>query len=595
MPLLFNLLILSLFFFNTVHSLNPVKEKLGEELAKENPAPEKETSEILQNPPFPPAVVNAEDPLDFEDKLPRTPYVLMPGVDPRGEPLSLGDAVSYTLENQIAIQLAQLQIYVQKGILRSAAGPFDYYFQGSATYIDQHNLQIPGFIKSDKRGNETIASLSATTTARIGTEYTLSAQVDKVNNPLNIPTTDNIGSVTFLVQQPLLNGFLNGINWMQEKAAAYALWASYFDDFQTISQSIYNTTVAYWQAVANQKILAMQEQSLIQIVDLEVKIEELVKAHQLAVEDILQPQQQEVDQILNILSAQETLYASIEELKLTMGDVSITDFEDIPFDLTDDFPMPPLDTLAFQRQFRDYIHYASNYRFDIQASVLRQIQAYYVLKGAANNVLPTLNLVGGVNWQNFEAGEDGKPVLSPLEMHRPQTNWSIGVSLAFPLFDDGPIGIWEQEKAQYNQSVLSTQLLQEQAITALRTALSNQIVIMGQLKEAEESVRLSKLLYDNGVIQIQAGLVSLFDLLSFQSRLTNAYIQRISFQAQYMQNIALLRFLTSTTFEQQADSCCIKISNLNVFPEFRTDNPKPSPRMEKYLEKIKRIKEQNKK
>lgn len=549
-------------------------------------------TEAVALPPLPPPVINNEDPLDFEDQLAHTEDVLTPNMSPQGLPFSLNDAIAFALENQITLQLSELNIDVQKGVVRSAAAPFDYYLQGNAAYIDQRHLQNSfSGLKTNKNGNETLAAFSATKATRPGTSFAITGQVDKVKNPLNKPVINNIGSLSFLVQQPLLRGFLTGLPWMQEKAAQYELYAVYFDDFQAISQNIFNTTTAYWQAVANQYALEIQEESLRRIVKLSRQIEELIKNSELAAQDILQPQAQEVDLERAILEAWQSLYNSVQNLKLVMGDVSVNDFDDIPLYLTDTFELPPLDPIEFQTQFPQYLKHAITYRFDIQASTLRQIEAAYLVKGANNDRLPSLNVFGQVTTPNFEQNDAGKPVLSPWEMHRPQTNWTIGVNLAFPLYNDGPMGFLEQKQAQYSQAVLNTQLLQEQAITALRTALSNQITLMAQLKEADEAVRLNRQLYDNGVIQLQAGLISLFDLLSFESRLTNALLLRIGFRSQYMQNIALLHFLTSTTFNQGDDNNCIEIHDLASFPKFCIDKVAHNPKMEKYLQRIKRIKE----
>ena len=511
----------------------------------------------------------SSEPLEeLEDELPHTPFIMMPGVKPTGRPFSLQEAIAYTIENQVTLEISQLNINVQAGVLRSAGAPFDYNVQGSNTSIDFNHLQkasVP--IKTHLNGHETLASLSATTLTRPGTSFAVSALVDKVRNPLNTPALLDVGSVSFLVQQPLLRGFLNGVNWMQEKAARIELYARYFDDFHAVSLSIYNTTVAYWEAVAAQKALGIQEEGLRRLKELTENIKQLIKDEVLARDDIHQSQQKLIKQQISLMDAEQFLYTTIQQLKFVMGAVSVTDFEDLVLFLTNDFNLPPLDVELFQSQFPNFLEYSLSHRYDIQASTLRQKTACYLLKGADNDRLPTVNVTGQVTLPNFENGEAGKPLLSPLEMHRHQTNWSVGVNIAMPLYNDGAMGVLQQRKAQYTQAILATQLLMQQALTTLHSSLSNQVVLAHELDEAEQNVRLSRLLFAEGVVKLQAGFISLFDLLSFQDNLTTVLLQRNDIRRRYIENIAQLRFLTATLFWQPENSDCIQVMDITSLPE----------------------------
>ncbi len=513
---------------------------------------------------------------ELEAELPHTPFIMMPGTDPKGRPFSLNEALVYALENQISLEISQLSINVQAGVLRSAASPFDYNVVGTNTYLFQDDLQrasVP--IKTKLNGNETLATLSATTLTRPGTAFAVSAQVDRLHNPLNSPATvnNNVGSVSFLVQQPLLRGFLNGVNWMQEKAARMELYARYYDDFHAVSQNIFSTTTAYWEAVAAQKAVGIQEEGLRRLRELTENIKQLIKNSLLARTDIHQPQQKIVKQQISLLEAQQFLFSTIQQLEFVMGDVSVTDFKDEVLYLTDDFPLPPLDVEWFQTQFPYLLEYSIRHRYDIQASTLRQKQIYFLLKGANNDRLPTLNVTGQVTMPNFETGEAGKPLLSPLEMHQRQTNWSLGINIAMPLYNDGAMGVLQQRKAQYAQAILSTQLLMQQALTILPAALSSQIVLSAQLKEAEQNVRLNRLLFAEGVVKLQAGFISLFDLLSFEENLTTSLLQRNDFRKKYMQNIGQIRFLTATLFWQGENSDCIEVMDITSLPEIGSGRP----------------------
>ncbi len=485
-----------------------------------------------------------------------------------GAPFSLQGAIAFTLQNQISLQIERLNISISKGVLQSSAAPFDYYLQASGEYIDQHNL-LHSPLKTSKHGNETTGSAGATMRTRPGTSFAFEVGFDKTNDPFDAPPTDNTGFISFQVVQPLLRGFLYGVDWMQEKADEYELYATYYDNFQAISQAIFNTANEYWGVVEAQKELLINREAYKRIKELTTNIEELIKNDQYARDDLYQPQQQMINYELNIIEAQQSLYASLQSLKLAMGDISVCDFTEFPMSLTDDIVIPPLDTTDFHSQFMNYISYATTYAYKIQAATLRQIEAEILLTGATNDRLPTLDVVGGVSTHNFEIGERGKPLVSPLEMHRPQTNWNIGVNFSMPLYNDGPIGEWQQRRAENAQAILAVQLAKQQLIASLRTALFQQVSLKAALNESEENVRISRILFEGGVIQLQANMISLFDLISFEGRLTNALLQRVSIKTQYMQNIALLRFLTSTIFKQTDDCDIIELLNVSNLPDFR--------------------------
>lgn len=508
---------------------------------------------------------------NIEKQLPHTDYVMMPGFVPAplGEPLSLQDAIAYMLNHQIALQISQLNVVVQEGVVRNAAGPFDYYFSAAETYTSERRV-IDDQLKSPDSGNETVTAFAATKTNRVGTMFAAAVMTDKVNTPFTTPRTTNDGSISFFITQPLLRGFLNGLNWMNEIGAKYELYAAYFDNFQTVSQNLLNVINNYWAAVAAKKILETQEIGIRRLDDLAYKIEELIDNNELSGDQMHQVEQQIITNEQNLITAEQLLYSAIEQLKLSMGDFSLCDPTDDPYDLTDKFPLPSFDSLTFEKQFEDYIFYSLEHSYNIIASTLRQREAYYFLKGAINETLPTFNILGGVTDLDVTIGEDGKPVLSPLRMKKPQTNWTVGVSLAFPLYNDAEIGLYIEKKAEYIQSQLATRLLEQNAIASMRQALAQQITLALQLKEADANVRVSQILYNEGVIKLEAGLLSLFDLLIFETSLTSALVNRDTIRMLYMQNIAQIRFLTATMFYQSEDGM-IHVLDSTTLPEMQID------------------------
>lgn len=481
--------------------------------------------------------------------------------------LSLPQAIGYTLENQVELKISELNIQVQKGVLQHTAGPFDPVLEGNARHVYQRNQQYPlAELKSHHKGYENTANLLARKKARAGTVFSLSAQIDQVNNPLIYPLKINIGTISFLVEQPLLREFLYGQDTVTEEAADVELYAVYLDNFQTVSQKILDTTIRYWDAVSAQKIAKINEDALIRLVKLEDNIQELIDKDQLARADIHQPQERIANQQVITFISEQDYYASLQNLKFAMGNVDVWGCDPDNLILADDFPPVKLNLEDFQCLIGSLIYSAINYRYDILASLARQEEADILLKGAYNEVLPQVNVLAGVQKSNFELGGRSKPFFSPYGYHDSETDWTIGMSFSVPFHNDAALGDLRQRKAIKYQSEYRTQLLMQSAVTNLRVALSNQIYLASELDKASERVKLNQTLIDEEHKKLNAGFSSLFILLDFENRLTNALIEHTDIYKQYLQNIANLRFLTGTLFQPDATTNWIKVVDVTTLP-----------------------------
>ncbi len=556
---------------------------------------------VKSKAPMPDPEIDPEHPFAVLDKLPNTCTVVNPAMEADGVPFSLSDAIFFALENQISLQLSSLNIEAQKGTLRASRGPFDYVISNAGTpfafaYINRrHLLQYPK--KTNLSNEDTIAGMGVTKKLRTGAVLTARGTVDKFNTdtlkPPAVPTK-NVGSLTFVVQQPLMKGFLNGAQWMAERAAENQLYATYYDDFQAISLAIYNTTNAYWAAVGAQNALEVQMMSIRRITDLASSVNKLIENDLLARSSFYQMSQQESNQQLALLAASRQVFATVQALRLAMGDISVTDMRDIKLNLTDDFAITKIDQDKFQSQFNQYFDYALKFNYNIQASTLRQTVAAYLLKGADNDCLPQLDVVGQLTQQNFQTGNKAKELFSPLDMKKPESDWSLGINFSVPLYNDGALGVYEQRRAAFSQSMLNTQLLTEQVLQNLRIALSDQLNIAARLVEADQNVEIAQKVFHNSEKQFKAGISTLFDLLSYENSLTSAILARTALRTSYMQNIALIRFLTASTFAQgdcgscSEDGSCIEILDVTTLPEFDlavSDRPKGAGKIQEFLQR----------
>lgn len=482
--------------------------------------------------------------------------------------LSLSDAITYTIDNQLEIKISQLNFEAQKGVVRNAAGPFDPVFNGDASYTEFEHLQAPCLgIRTSKQGHETIGFISAFKKARSGTVATLSAQVDQLDNFFVCPKATNIGTITFRIEQPLLRDFMYSLDTVNEIAAKYELSAVFFDNLQNISQQILNTTLQYWEVVGLQNLITINKQAEERIIKLTEEIKQLIKEDQLARTDIDQPLAQIERQRLVGIELSQNLYDAVQTLKFNMGDIDLR-ARDPDFLLAiDDFPPVQLDVERLRCLSNEMIHFATNYRYNIQASIQRQFALTALLEGAYNQVLPEVNLRGVVSSRDFRRGNSAEPILKPLKLKNPQTNWTIGVHVSVPLYNDAALGNLKTRQSQRSQATLATQLIVQETIADLREAIFNQIALANELTKARALVELNQTLITNERKKLLEGFSTLFVLLDFENRLTLSLSDEIEIRKQFVQNIARIRFLTGTLLRGDC-TCGVEVLDVTTLPGF---------------------------
>lgn len=482
--------------------------------------------------------------------------------------LTLSDAIAYTLDHQLQIKISELNVVAQRGVVRNAAGPFDPVFDGDISYTHFEHIQCPALnIRTNKDGHETTAFLGASKKARLGTIVSLSAEVDQVDNFCFFPKPTNIGTITFRVEQPLLRNFMLSQDTVNEQVAKYELSAVYYDNLQTISEQILNTTLQYWEVVSLQKLLVISKQAEERFIKLTEEIKQLIKEDQLARSDIEQPLAQiERQRLINIQLSQD-LYSEIQALKLTMGDINLCAKDADKILAIDNFPEVELDVKKLQDIACELIHYASSYRYDIRASFMRQLAFEALVDGAYNQVLPEVNVRGAVSSTDFRRKGSAEPLLKPLKLRNPQTNLTIGLHVSVPLYNDAAEGTLLQRQAQRAQSVLSTQLLIQETIRDLRQAISDQINLTKELDKANALVQLNQQLITDERKKLLEGFSTLFVLLDFENRLTQSLSEQVSISKQFIQNVARIRFLTGTLLKNEGPASCIEVADVTLLPD----------------------------
>ncbi|MFI0435029.1 MAG: TolC family protein [Parachlamydiaceae bacterium] len=473
-------------------------------------------------------------------------------------PMSLDDALISTLYRQVEIKIAQWNIYFQKGVIQAAAGPFDPVFNDLYTDTAINDEEdFSSNTRSNLKASVFNNAFSAKKTTRLGSIFTLRSDFERTNSLFQALTGAtpnqryNLGSLALQVEQALLRGGWNGINYQNEKAAIRQLDAVKYDFLQTLSQKVLATANAYWNFVAAIKRLKVNQEVLERFEKLKISTQKLIDANEAAAGDLFQILASlEIKKNL-VVAAQYTLYLTMQQLLFAIGamDVKLS-CDEVDFDQVIDvyplFPNIESDLSSLSRQTNDLISYAMKERFDVQSALIMEEVSSLTLVGLKNDRLPQLNFFGEMVTSDYKLGHRAKNLYSDLRFDHPQMNWSVGLSFSAPLYNDAAIGAYKQGLATLNQNILQTQLIKEQLIRDVLTTLKNQMDLSLRIADVNQSVQYYEKVVADQNEKLAAGFTTLFELITYETDLADARLLQINLYTDYHTNLADLRYFSGT-------------------------------------------------
>lgn len=495
--------------------------------------------------------------------------------DPPSTPsLTLPEAIMITLNNQREIQISEMKIIQQSGLVQESAGPFDPVLSSEADHTISENRQYYPYGDLTNWGaHETTINVGLKKETRAGTRASIVAEVDQIIDPLGFLTTQipnkksNQGFLTFTLEQPLARGLLYGKNATLEMANRQDLLSFILQNLHVISSKITETTNQYWEVVAAQKLVKIQEDTVKRFEALAQKTEVLIRNEELAKSDILQPQAQLEQARINKILAIQQLYSAIQTLLYTLG-ISEEGFKVLPKNyLSSEFPEIPLDLPLTLDPTEGYVQYALYARNDIRALKIKQSVADILIRGGYNELLPQLDLIASVTKTDFRVGNQYQPLYSPLSMPHPETDYVIGMRFSYPFGNDAAKGNLTQQKAIKQQLSLATDQISQSVFKDILDAWSERLALSKSLKDIQIVVKKYEDLVRTEGRKLAEGFSTLFVLIDFEDRLTNALSEQVILQKRFMQNTAQLRYLTSTVIIPSLDLDSYTIEDMTKEPE----------------------------
>lgn len=476
------------------------------------------------------------------------------------------EAIATTLKYQREIKIHNEDIAIQSGLLRQAAGPFDYYMNTNATetYLKDTLRHCCPWETERSKTFISEADTNLTKKSRLGTELAFSAEVAHVHTKAFPPENGgdaSIGHVSFLLNQPLLRNFRYGLEAMNEQAQRFDVSAAWYTAAHFVSSSITDTVSRYWDAVAAKKLLEIQQQAKQNYMELAERTKKLIQGQLIPANDLNQVIAQIAITEITLFLNQQQQYIAIQRLKLAMG---VGD-ECCINDVTDDFPSiqegPMQDNCNI---LMETIQRLSHRRLDIVASQMTEEAIALRLKGSQNNSLPRLDIFGKVTIGALpsQIQSPGSAFLHDFK----EVNVTSGVAFSSPLFNDAALGLVQQRQAEWSQRKLMTGRLKEQAAVQFFEAWKIHFSLIHQLKEANRAVETTQLIVENEIKKLNAGYSSIFFVLDFQNQLITALAQRVELYKQYAQNIVLFRFAAGLLLTLDSNSNEFQVEPVTEWP-----------------------------
>jgi outer membrane protein TolC len=487
--------------------------------------------------------------------------------------ISLIDAVRVTLEHQPNIRLQSENELLRAGLAQQATGQFDTALSGDLGF--DHTQQEVSDGVSDSLVQETsTGNLNLGLTKQLRSGPVLSPFLNMSGTSLDfdgpaIPGTSTIdvytSAIGFKVDLPLARGRGVASTGAAEKSATIDYEASLATTTHTASLEVLQTTNAYWTLLAAQRSLEVLERSQALNQRLLELSEAMVKADEMARSELARARARDAEARARVEEARRALYQARLDFVTTVG-FQASDESQAPL-AADDFPKPPNANAIDAIDVGDLTDHAFNERRDLAAAKLLDDSGHVLLRAATLNLSPRTDLGLDLSYSGREASnnlEDGVDGILFDDWTGPSGGARLGVE--WPIKNNVQRGKLEQQRALYNQSVISTRDL-------ARRIQSNVVLITETLKEAvlqirqyEEAVGHYRESVKTEVEKFRIGMSTLIQTIFTEQNQIGAELSLISSQSQYAQLLAQLRFESATLLVTEPDGWIVNEENLVALP-----------------------------
>ncbi len=477
--------------------------------------------------------------------------------------ISLKGVISSTLENQWNVQIAESEVYRQDGLTQASRGPFDPTLGSSYTRKWLKDTQTFGF-KTGKDGEFDAASVSLEKLTRFGTRFSLNGEVTREFNPSfsfdNSFNRTNETMVTFLIDQPLLRRLRYNEESVNEVVNKLELKAVKNELTQTMAENVRSALFVYWDLVAAQKIVIINENAKRILEALASATEGLVGGERVAASELNQQFAELARNNKELVASQQDVYRLFNSLLFEMGlDRSCFPLE-VPELFFDGFP--EFDIEKEDWNLDHLLCVAMESRGDLLAAQYRIEESQWQVRLAKQEIYPELDLRFGYDLFNSQINRKAKPFFASTETHRAQNDYTVGFNFSVPIFNNRAKGEKRRRDGEERQACLQEDRLTEDIRQSIASFFRDQLELVDQIYYARKTVDWYQKALRDEILRFKEGYGSLFIIIDYENRLRLTLADEVRVLAQWSKNIVELLFQTGTLIQRDI---CTSEMNIDVF------------------------------
>jgi outer membrane protein TolC len=470
--------------------------------------------------------------------------------------LTLGDALTATLNKNPRIERAQQQLEMQKGVLMAAGAPFDPRIATSGEGVQEGTSDTAS--SRDALARALTYRVSFQKQLRDG--VLLAPTVSSMRTSLSSLPNDasNRTTVGLNVTVPLLKDRRGVLTAAPERAAEDGYEASRLTLQHATAETLFDTAVAYWNYLAAQKRVAAYASSEARAQQLVEDTRILVDASERAPADLVQMRGNGAAKRVTRMAAEQSLAEARQQLGLAMGAPAV-DIAALPAASTD-FPSSSTDRGC--QAVDDLRATAAGQRADLAALHRRQRSADVLLEAARHDLRSRLDLLMGVGYTGLQPGAGYNRFLSSVYGNVPGVDFSFQFSHQMAAANVGAKGRLLQSLSIRDEQRIAEDDLRRHIAAAVDLACDSLNRSRLVRHESETAVSLLQTTVQSEIRKFQLGMATLFDVIQAQDGLTNAMLGDIAAEQGYAVAIATVRFQTATLVQMNAGTPTFDVSVL---------------------------------
>ena len=483
--------------------------------------------------------------------------------------IGLMQAVQVTLYQQPAVLIQQQEVENARGNLQMEGGAFDPALTTSFDY--QVNTYAATYYENllygigNRTYTSTASSIGLQKMTRYGFSFGPSVGITRSHGITDymIPTSSNQAIVSFTVNVPLLKGRGMDAADADEMAAREELEAGRLDLEQTISQSVLNTTQAYWrylEALLQLRVLKQMETDSRQTLE---ATRQLVSGDEQPASDLQTFEADLAQKISQRVAGEQTLFEARQNLGLAMG-LAYGAIDSLPLP-GDAFPDSVTGATPSIHMNPDALFQESlSKRADYRALKKRENAARILLTAAQKNVLPQLDINAGVGYAGLQNGGEVNDYIQSLSKNMTGANYQAGITLTYPFGNNEAEGLVIQNRSSLHKAMIQTRDLERKINSGIQVAVQALYQTLRELRETRNSIAHYTKAVKNEQIKFGMGMASVLDVINMQDRLRNVRMGEVSQMNQFAGAVAQLGYQTGTLVEADGDGYRIEMKNLTA-------------------------------